>query len=174
MLESDTGELEEKTLEHEGETVRKFYSALSGSILVGIEATGSMQWLLELMEELGSECRVGHPAKIRKAETRKQKHDRRDARLFLTLLAENRFPTIWMPSSEQRDLRPLLRHRHKWVRMRSRVQHTLQSMALANGLRRGHSLWSQAVQHELQVLSLAPHASQRRTALLNLYPRFQE
>ncbi len=95
MLDTDTGELEEKTLGHEGETVREFYSALRGPILVGIEATGSMQWFLELMEELGIECRVGHPAKIRKAETRKQKHDRRDARLLLTLLAEHRFPTIW-------------------------------------------------------------------------------
>ncbi len=94
MLDSDTGELEEKTLEHQGETVREFYSALSGPILVGIEATGSMQWFLELLEELGIECRVGHPAKIRKAETRKQKHDRRDARLLLTLLAENRRPII--------------------------------------------------------------------------------
>jgi len=27
MLDSDTGELEEKTLEHEGDTVREFYSA---------------------------------------------------------------------------------------------------------------------------------------------------
>jgi transposase len=154
--------------------VREFYSALSGPILVGIEATGSMQWFLELMEELGIECRVGHPAKIRKAETRKQKHDRRDARLLLTLLAENRFPTIWMPSTEQRDLRTLLRHRHQWVRLRSRVQHTLQSMALNHGLRRGHSLWSQAGQHELQALPLAPHASERRAALLSLYPRLQE
>jgi len=136
--------------------LRKFYSGLTRPVLVGIE------------------CRVGHPKKIRKAETRKQKYDRRDARLLLTLLAENRFPTIWMPSTEQRDLRTLLRHRHQWVRLRSRVQHTLQSMALANGLRRGHSLWSQAGQHELQVLPLAPHASQRRTALLSLYPRFQE
>jgi transposase len=174
MLDSETGELEEKTLEHEGETVREFYSALPGPILVGIEATGSMQWFLELMEELEIECRVGHPAKIRKAETRKQKHDRRDARLLLTLLAENRFPTIWMPSTEQRDLRTLLRHRHQWVRLRSRVQHTLQSMALNHGLRRGHSLWSQAGQHELQALPLAPHASERRAALLSLYPRLQE
>jgi hypothetical protein len=37
MLDSDTGELEEKTLEHQGETVREFYSALSGPILVGID-----------------------------------------------------------------------------------------------------------------------------------------
>ena len=155
------------------ETVREFYSALSGPILVGIEATGSMQWFLELMEELGIECRVGHPAKIRKAETRKQKHDRRDARLLLTLLAENRFPTIWIPSTEQRDLRTLLRHRHQWVRLRSRVQHTLQSMALNHGLRRGRSLWSQVGQDELRALPLAPHASERRKALLTLYPRLQ-
>ena len=174
MLDSDTGELEEKILEHQGETVREFYSALSGPILVGIEATGSMQWFLELMEELGIECRIGHPAKIRKAETRKQKHDRRDARLLLTLLAENRFPAIWMPSTEQRDLRTLLRHRHQWVRLRSRAQHTLQSMALNHGLRRGRSLWSQAGQAELGALPLAPHASERRKALMTLYPRLQE
>jgi transposase len=112
MLDTDTGELIEKVIEHEGEKVQEFYSALDGQVLVGIEATGSMQWFLRRMEELGIECRVGHPAKIRKAETRKQKHDRRDALLLLQLLAENRFPVIWMPSSEQRDLRTLLRHRH--------------------------------------------------------------
>ena len=156
MLDTDTGELVEKTLEHDGEEVREFYSALPRQVLVGIEATGSMHWFLKLMEELGIECLVGHPQKIRKAETRKQKHDRRDARLLLKLLAENRFPTIWMPSNEQRDLRTLLRHRHQWVRMRTRVQNTLQSMALANGLRRGHSLWSQAGQHELQALHWLP------------------
>jgi hypothetical protein len=77
MLDTDTGELIEKVIEHEGEKVQEFYSALDGQVLVGIEATGSMQWFLRRMEELGIECRVGHPAKIRKAETRKQKHDRR-------------------------------------------------------------------------------------------------
>jgi transposase len=139
-------ELIEKTLQHEGDEVREFYSALPGPVLVGIEATGSMPWFLKLLEELKIECRVGHPPKIRAVEPRKQKHDRRDARLLLTLLAENRFPAIWMPSTEQRDLCTLLRHRHQFVRMRTRVQHTLQSMALANGLRRGATLWSQAGQ----------------------------
>ena len=121
MLDTDSGELVEKTLQHDGEELRKFYSQLPHPVLVGIEATGSMQWFLELMEELGIECRVGDPAKIRAAEPRKQKYDRRDAQLLLKLLSENRFPTIWMPSTEQRDLRALLRHRHQWVRLRSRV-----------------------------------------------------
>ena len=174
MLDTDTGEVIEKTLEHEGDEVREFYSALPGPVLVGIEATGSMPWFLKLMEELKIECRVGHPAKVRAAELRKQKHDRRDARLLLTLLAENRFPAIWMPSTEQRDVRTLLRHRHQWVRMRTRVQHTLQSLALANGLRRGATLWSQVGQHALQALPLAPFAGQRRAALLALYPVFQK
>jgi hypothetical protein len=35
---------------------------------------------------------------------------------------EDRFPTIWMLSTEQRDLRTLLRDRHQWVKMRTRVQ----------------------------------------------------
>ena len=170
MLDTDSGELLEKTLEHEGEELRKFYSGLARPVLVGIEATGAMQWFLEWMEELGIECRVGDPAKIRAAEPRKQKNDRRDAQLLLKLLSENRFPTIWMPSSEQRDLRTLLRHRHQWVRMRTRIQHTLQSMALNHGLRRGHSLWNQAGQQALRALPLAPHASERRKALMTLYP----
>jgi transposase len=174
MLDTDSGELVEKTLQHDGEELRKFYSGLSRPVLVGIEATGSMQWFLELMEELGIECRVGDPAKIRAAEPRKQKNDRRDAQLLLKLLVENRFPTIWMPSTEQRDLRALLRHRHQWVRLRSRVQHTLQSMALNHGLRRGHALWNQAGQHALWTLPLAPHASERRKALMKLYPCLQE
>ena len=154
--------------------MREFYAALPGPVLVGIEASGSMDWFLKLLEELKIECRVGHPAKIREAETRKQKHDRRDARLLLKLLAENRFPSIWMPSTEQRDLRTLLRHRHQWVRLRTQVQNTLQAMALSNGLRRGTRLWSQAGQQALQGLSLAPHASQRRTGLLALYPQLRK
>jgi hypothetical protein len=92
---------------------------------------------LEVLEELGIVCRVGHPAKIRAAKTRKQKHDRRDARLMLDLLMkEDGFPEIWMPSSEQRDLRTLLRDRQQWVKIRTRVQNTLQAMALNHALRR--------------------------------------
>ena len=49
--------------------MREFYAALERPVVVGIEATGAMQRFLELLEELGIECRVGHPAKIRAAET---------------------------------------------------------------------------------------------------------
>ena len=78
MLDTATGEAVNVTLTHEGNNVREFYSTLPGPVRVGIEATGSMKWFLHLMEELGIDCQVGHPATIRAAEPRRQKHDQRD------------------------------------------------------------------------------------------------
>jgi transposase len=174
MVDTETGEFTERKLLHEGNQVREFYAALEGPVVVGIEATGAMQWFLELLEELGIECRVGHPAKIRAKETRKQKHDRRDARLELELLIEDRFPTIWMPSTEQRDLRTLLRDRHQWVKMRARLQHTLQAIALNHALREGRALWTAAGRRALQDLALPPYSDQRRDELLALYTQLEK
>ena len=169
MLDRDTGEVVEHTLSHDGEAVREFYAALPKPAVVGIEATGSMGWFVRLMEELGRTCRVGHAAAIRTAEPRRQTHDRRDAPLLLRLLLEDRFPAIWLPTAEQRDLRALLLHRHQWVRMRTRVQQALQAMALGQGVRRGGTLWSTEGQAVLAALPLLPHATDRRDALQALY-----
>jgi transposase len=173
MLDTSTGEVVRRTLKHEGNNVREFYSSLPQPVRVGIEATGSMQWFVNLMEELGIECLVGHPAKIRAAEPRKQKHDRRDADLLLTMLVENRFPAIWLPTKELLDLRALLRHRHQWVRLRTRIQNALQAIALANGLRRGSSLWTPAGQHAIASLLLSPHTAYRRSELQAMYAKFE-
>jgi transposase len=173
MLDTSTGEVVRRTLKHESNNVREFYSSLPQPVRVGIEATGSMQWFVNLMEELGIECLVGHPAKIRAAEPRKQKHDRRDADLLLTMLVENRFPAIWLPTKELLDLRALLRHRHQWVRLRTRIQNALQAIALANGLRRGSSLWTPAGQHAIASLLLSPHTAYRRSELQAMYAKFE-
>ena len=130
MLDRETGEVVEKTLKHEAETVREFYAACRRQSWSGIEATGSMGWFLQLLDELGITCRVGHPATIRKAETAQAETRSTRCGLLLQLLAENRFPAIWMPSTELRDLRALLLHRHQWVRLRTRVQNALHAIAL--------------------------------------------
>jgi hypothetical protein len=41
---------------------------------------------------------IGDAAAIRAKRVRKQKTDRQDAQLILSLLLENRFPKIWVPS----------------------------------------------------------------------------
>ncbi len=105
MLDCESGEVVERVLWHEGNAVREFYAGLPRPVVVGIEATGSMGWFLRLLADLEITCRVGHPAATRRADTRRQKNDRRDAALLLELLTQDRFPAIWMPSPELWDLR---------------------------------------------------------------------
>ena len=93
------------------------------------------------MGELGHELWVGDAARIRASEVRLQKTDARDAEHILDLLRTDRFPRIWVPSLEERDLRQLLVHRMKQVRVRTQVKNQLQALAIspdgrvaANGL----------------------------------------
>src|SRR5215204_4549492 len=90
MLDRETGEIVETTWRHQAGAVREFYAGLPAPVVVGLEATGSRGWFLRLLDELGVTYRVGHPATIRTAAPRKQKHDRRDAALLLQLLADKR------------------------------------------------------------------------------------
>src|ERR1700728_2446424 len=88
MLDQGTGELLEKALRHEAkQEVCSFYAWLQGPVRVGIEASGQSQWFERLLSELGHEVWIGDAAKIRASCERKQKTDRRDARLVLQLLA---------------------------------------------------------------------------------------
>ena len=56
MLDTGTGEVVTRTLLHDGNEVREFYSELPRPVLVGIQAIGPMQWFLNLLEELQIEC----------------------------------------------------------------------------------------------------------------------
>ena len=62
-----------------------------------MEATGHARWFERLMTDLGFELWIGDPAQIKAKRVRKQKTDRQDAQLILTLLIENRFPKVWVP-----------------------------------------------------------------------------
>ena len=120
--------------------VEKFYRRFAAPALIGMESTGNCQWFVELVEKLGHEVWIGDAAKIRASEVRQQKHDRRDAALLLRLLCGRRFPRIWTPSSEERDTRQLLIHRHKLVRLRAQVKNGLQHLAMNRGMQKKGSV----------------------------------
>src|ERR1700686_1829801 len=167
-LNQETGETGDGKLVHEAGAAEKFYGQFPAGTRIGMEATGNCQWFLELLAKLGHEVWIGDAAKIRASDARQQKHDKRDARLLLQLLAENRFPRIWVPSREQKDLRQLLFHRHKLVRIRAQVKNGLQHLAMNQGLQKKKQLWSVAGQQGLRALPLQPWASRRREDLLKM------
>ena len=86
----------------------------------------------------------------------------------MQLLAEDRFPQIWVPSREQKDLRQLLIHRYKLVRIRAQVKNGLQHLAMNQGVMKKQKLWSKAGEKVLRELPLAPWASRRREDLFKV------
>jgi transposase len=173
MVDTTTGEMVTRRLEHENGETRKFYAGLGEKARVGIEATGCTQWFERLLAELGQELWVGDPAEIRARAVRRQKTDTRDAEHLLDLLLSNRFPRLWVPSVEERDVRQMLRHRHKLVQMRTSVKNQLHYLAMSQGLCRKRKLWSERGRQELEGLPLGRWASRRRQELLELLDRLE-
>src|SRR5579864_9761196 len=168
MMDRTTGELVERRLEHATGEAERFYAALAAPARVGIEATIATQWFERMLGRYGHELWFGDAAEIRAAMVRKQKTDTRDARHILDLLIQDRFPRIWVPSLAERDVRQLVRHRHKLVRFRTSVMNQLHALAIGQGLCRKQKLWSKVGRIELQALLLDPWAHRRRQDLLGL------
>jgi transposase len=174
FVDKETGEYDERQLNHSTGEAEKFYGDLKQKgvrVRVGMEATGHARWFERLMAELSFELWIGDPAEIKAARVRKQKTDREDARLLLKLLLEDRFPRVWVPNPENRDLRQLLWHRHRLVQMRTRVMNQLQAIAMNEGVRLRKALWRKSGRAKLESLQLAPWAAQRRKDLLELMDR---
>ncbi|HEY3618855.1 MAG TPA: transposase, partial [Candidatus Sulfotelmatobacter sp.] len=172
-VDTDSGEFQEKRLAHR-EEAEKFYRDLGAQgmkVRVGMESSGHARWFERLVAELQFDLWIGDAAQIRTKRVRKQKTDRQDAQLILRLLLEDRFPRIWVPSWENRDLRQLLWHRHRMVQARSRIMNQLQAVALNEGLRCKKKLWRERGRQQLESFRLAPWASRRRRDLLELLDR---
>lgn len=174
MLDTETGELWEGRLEHEAGQARRFYDSLAGPVRVGMEAVGNSQWFERMLAEQKHELWIGDAAQIRRLVVRQQKTDRRDARHILDLLLDGRFPRLWVPSTEMRDVRQLLRHRQKLVELRSQVKNQLQHLALNQGVRRKRRLWSVEGRRVLEQLPLEGWTARRRSELLALLDRLNQ
>lgn len=168
MVDTETGELSERTLLHAGGEAQRFYEGLKGEVVVGIESSGNTLWFERLLEKLGHTLLIGNPTAIAAANPRRQKCDRRDAQHLLNLLLEKRFPTIWVPSMLERDLRQLLKHRHTLVQMRTRAKNQLQHIAMNQGMQKKRKLWSQAGMEQFKSLPLEPWTKRRRDDLLQI------
>ena len=53
ILDTETGEIEEKSLTHASGEAEQFYGQLARPALVGMEAVGNSQWFVGLLERWG-------------------------------------------------------------------------------------------------------------------------
>src|SRR5271157_2796998 len=167
FIDRETGEYGERRLSHPDEAAG-FYRSLAGrQVRIGAEATGNFRWFRQLMQELGYEFLLGDPGAIRAASPRRQKTDKRDARHILTLLVEDRFPAVWQPGAENEDMRQLLLHRCRMVRMRTRIKNQLDAMAKNEGLL-SKRVWCAMRRQQIEALPLSGWNVERRRDLLAL------
>jgi len=167
FIDQETGDYGERRLNHP-EEAKQFYRSLAGrQVRIGAEATGNFRWFRQLMHELGHEFLLGDAAAIRAASPRRQKTDKRDARHILNMLVEDRFPVVWQPPVANDELRQLVLHRCRMVRMRTRVKNQLDSMAKNEGLL-SKRVWCAMRRQEIEALPLPGWYALRRKDLLAL------
>ena len=173
MVDTATGELTRRNLEHPNGEAERFYRSLPPGALIGIEATGATQWFERLVAECGHELWVGDAAVIKAKQAGKPKTNERDALHLLDLLVGGQFPRLWVPSPGERDVRQLLQHRAQQVQAQTKVKGQLHGLAMAQGLCRKHKLFSRAGRELLEKLELGPWASRRRRDLLAQFDSLQ-
>jgi transposase len=173
FLLEETGECGQRRLMHTAEAELYYRSLREAKVRVGIEATGSYGWFRRLLSELGHELLVGDATQIRASNPRRQKTDKRDAEHILDLLMTGHFPAIWQPPAENEQLRQLLLHRSRLVRLRTRVTNQLEGMAKNEGLLLPGG-WSEKRRKAIEALPLPGWYGERRKDLLGLLDRLEE
>ena len=133
MCNTDSGEIEQTTLFHNPELVRRFYEQQPKAV-VGIETSCTARWFENLLNDLGDELLVGNPTQIRARARSRHKSDKRDADLLLDLLLKDEFPALWRRSMEAQSVLEQLLFRHALVKHRTKVCNRLQALAHAAGL----------------------------------------
>jgi len=115
---------------------------------VGIEACcGAADLGQELVERLGWNVSLGHPASVARMKASPDKSDYSDGRLLADLTRVGYLPHVWLPPAYIRELRQLVNHRQRLVDHRRAIKlqvgAVLREQRVTIGRDRG-SRWSKA------------------------------
>ncbi|MGW1564711.1 IS110 family transposase [Streptomyces sp. NPDC002144] len=86
---------------------------------VVLEATLGWYWAADALAEAGAEVHLAHPLGVKVFAYRRVKNDEKDAADLADLLRMGRLPEAWLAPPETRELREMVRGRHKLVRLRT-------------------------------------------------------
>jgi len=136
-LITEDGELIEKRLKTERETLAQFFGQRSDKIQVLIEASTESEWVARFLEEIGCRVIVADPnfAPMYATRSKKVKTDRRDARALCEACRLGAYCQAHRLSDEARATKNLLAVREQLVLTRSRYISFAKSLLRGEGLR---------------------------------------
>jgi len=95
---------------------------------VVIEATTNVWDLHDLVKPLVAQVVVAHPPAVKLIASARVKTDKIDTINLARLLAANLIPEVWIPPTEVRELRSLMAHRRRLVKLQTQTRNRLHSM----------------------------------------------
>jgi transposase len=137
---------------HDRQLYREFLARLPAHSSIAVEASGSYGWLVDEMEKLGHQPKLANPHEAKRRMGLTNKTDKLDAKGLAILLRNGTLPEVWIPPSELRDQRELLRLRIFLVRLRTRVKNRVHStLARHNVQVPGADLFGVAARTQLEL-----------------------
>jgi transposase len=121
-------------VEHDRRLYREFLSQLPKQSAIAIEASGHYGWLVDEMEELGHCPKLANPLEAKRRMGKTKKTDKLDATGLAILLRNGTLPEVWIPPSELRDPRELLRLRIFLMRLRTQVKNRIHATLARHNL----------------------------------------
>ena len=135
---------------HDRQLYREFLARLPAHSAIAVEASGSYSWLVDEMERSGHHPKLCNPHEAKRRMGLTNKTDKLDAKGLAILLRNGTLPEVWIPPSDLRDQRELLRLRIFLVRLRTRVKNRIHgTLARHNVQVPGADLFGVAARQEL-------------------------
>ena len=159
---------------HDRDEYRQFLASLPGNSPIALEATGHWYWLADEIEAAGHQVHLANAGEAKKRMGKTNKTDKLDACGLGMLLRNGTLPEVWIPPTELRDQRALLRTRMKLVRIGTGVKNRVHGALDRYGLQsEGYSdlFGKSGRQHLAGCLNYLPehtrHSVERELALLD-------
>ena len=100
---------------------------------VVLEATWGWYWAADVLSEAGARVHLAHPLGVKGFENRRVKNDDKDATLLADLLRMGSLPE-WIAPRSLRELRELVRYRHKLSQLRTGLKSQVHSVLGKEGV----------------------------------------
>jgi transposase len=136
---------------------------------VVIEATWGWYWAADVITEAGGRVHLAHPLGIKAFENRRVKNDLADATLLADLVRMGRLPESWIAPHSIRELRELVRYRHKLSQLRAGLKGQVHAVLGKEGvIPHLVELWGPAGRRFLDEVVLGDAYQYRVTSLRDL------
>jgi transposase len=124
------------------EPILKVIGDLPPGTPAAFEAAFGTGWLVELLERYGFEPHLVHPLRCKAIASARLKNDKVDAEILAQLLRADLLPEAWIAPPAVRQLRALLRHRVRLVRLRTLLRNRIHAVLADHGHDRPAGVWS--------------------------------